>query len=71
MNILFLSNFYPPQVIGGYESLCMEAVDGLAKRGHDVTVLTTTYGYDHAFVEGYIHHLLYLEGDLQFYKIKQ
>ncbi|MFT3893203.1 MAG: glycosyltransferase family 4 protein [Anaerolineales bacterium] len=70
MKILFLSNFYPPHVIGGYESLCMEAVDGLAKRGHDVTVLTSTYGYAGEQVDGHIHRLLCLEGDLQFYKIK-
>lgn len=70
MKILFLSNFYPPHVIGGYESLCMEAVDGLAKRGHDVTVLTSVYGYSGEQVDGHIHRLLCLEGDLQFYKIK-
>lgn len=70
MKILFLSNFYPPHVIGGYESLCMEVVDGLAKRGHEVTVLTSVYGYDCEGVEGHVHRLLALEGDLQFYKIK-
>ncbi len=70
MNILFLTNLYPPHVIGGYESLCMEAVEGLAKRGHNVSVLTSTYGYDREFSEGNVHRLLSLEGDLQFYKIK-
>jgi glycosyltransferase involved in cell wall biosynthesis len=48
----------------------MEAVDGLAKRGHEVSVLTSTYGYDHECVDGNIHRLLTLEGDLQFYKMK-
>lgn len=70
MKILFLSNMYPPHVIGGYEALCQEAVEGLAKRGHQVTVLTSTYGYDKAFSEGNIHRLLSIEGDLQFYKMK-
>ncbi|MCC6499796.1 MAG: glycosyltransferase [Anaerolineales bacterium] len=70
MNILFLTNLYPPHVIGGYETLCMEAVTGLAKRGHTVSVLTSTHGYDREFSEGHIHRLLWLEGDLQFYKIK-
>jgi len=70
MKILFLSNMYPPHVIGGYEALCQEAVEGLAKRGHQVSVLTSTYGYDKEFSEGNIHRLLSLEGDLQFYKIK-
>ena len=70
MKILFLSNMYPPHVIGGYEALCEEAVQGLAKRGHQVSVLTSTYDYDHEFSEGNIHRLLSLEGDLQFYKMK-
>ena len=70
MKILFLTNLYPPHVIGGYESLCMEAVDGMARHGHDVTVLTSTYGYEGECVEGHIHRLLSLEGDLQFYKMK-
>lgn len=71
MKILFLTNLYPPHVIGGYESLCMEAVEGLAKRGHEVVVLTSTYGYDHECTEGNLHRVLSLEGDLQFYKIKE
>ena len=70
MKILFLSNLYPPHVIGGYETLCMEAVEGLAKRGHEVSVLTSTYGYDREITEGNIYRLLSLEGDLQFYKMK-
>jgi len=70
MKILFLSNMYPPHVIGGYEALCQEAAEGLAKRGHQVSVLTSTYGYDRELSEGNVHRLLSLEGDLQFYKIK-
>ncbi|HAV76801.1 MAG TPA: hypothetical protein DCX53_05535 [Anaerolineae bacterium] len=70
MKILFLSNMYPPHVIGGYEALCEEAADGLEKRGHQVTVLTSTYGYQDEIVEGNIYRLLSLEGDLQFYRMK-
>jgi len=70
MKILFLTNLYPPHVIGGYETLCMEAVEGLAKRGHEVSVLTSTYGYDREFSEGNIHRLFSLEGDLQFYRMR-
>lgn len=69
MKILFISNFYPPYVIGGYESLCMEAVEGLASRGHEVAVLTSTYGYDRECVEGKVHRVLSLESDLQFYRV--
>ena len=70
MKVLFLTNMYPPHVIGGYEALCQEAVEGFARRGHQVSVLTSTYGYDKEFSEGNIHRLLSLEGDLQFYKMK-
>jgi glycosyltransferase involved in cell wall biosynthesis len=48
----------------------MEAVQGLARRGHDVSVLTSTYGYKRELIEGNIFRLLSLEGDLQFYKLK-
>ncbi len=41
MKILVLSNLYPPDVIGGYELGCKQAVDALRGRGHDVLVLTT------------------------------
>jgi hypothetical protein len=44
MKLLFLSNFYPPNVFGGYERLCHEVALGLADRGHEITVLTSNYG---------------------------
>ncbi len=40
MKVLALSNLYPPDVIGGYELACAQAVDGLLGRGHDVRVMT-------------------------------
>jgi len=42
VKILALSNLYPPDVLGGYEIGCKQAVDGLRARGHEVRVLTTT-----------------------------
>jgi glycosyltransferase involved in cell wall biosynthesis len=42
VKILVLSNLYPPDVIGGYERCCKDAVDGLIGLGHDVRVLTST-----------------------------
>jgi glycosyltransferase involved in cell wall biosynthesis len=41
MRILFVSNLYPPLVIGGYELACSNVVDALSRRGHDIRVLTT------------------------------
>ncbi len=68
MRILFLSNFYPPQDIGGYGMLCLENVDELAKRGHQVKVLASTHGIEHEVVDGHIHRVLTLESALDYYK---
>lgn len=47
MRLLFLSNFYPPQAIGGYEQWCHEVALALQERGHQVSVLTSRYGLEH------------------------
>ncbi|MBL6082182.1 glycosyltransferase family 4 protein [Belnapia sp. T18] len=44
MRILVLSNLYPPNVVGGYERLCHEVSSELVARGHEVTVLTSSFG---------------------------
>jgi len=41
MRILFISNYFPPYHIGGYEELCAEVAEGLTTRGHTISVLTT------------------------------
>jgi glycosyltransferase involved in cell wall biosynthesis len=41
MNILVLSNMYPPHYYGGYELSCQDVVDRWRENGHQVTVLTT------------------------------
>ena len=41
MRILFLSNYYPPHSVGGYEQWCQEVADELCHRGHEILVLTT------------------------------
>ncbi|MFQ3226431.1 MAG: glycogen(starch) synthase [Lentimonas sp.] len=43
MNILIISNLYPPHCIGGYEERCMQTVNSLRKRGHTVNVLTSNH----------------------------
>lgn len=40
MKILVVSNFYPPDCMGGYEMGCRDAVEALEARGHDVLVLS-------------------------------
>jgi glycogen synthase len=44
MRVLFISNLYPPNVVGGYEQLCFEVADALAMHGHHVSVLASDYG---------------------------
>jgi glycogen(starch) synthase len=44
MKILFVSNLYPPNAVGGYERLCAAVAAAFVTRGHDVTVLTSCYG---------------------------
>lgn len=43
MNLLFITNFFPPLHRGGYEEWCYEVACGLRERGHDVTVLTSRH----------------------------
>lgn len=42
MRICFISNLYPPFVIGGAEISVRRAVEGLVKKGHGVLVITTS-----------------------------
>jgi glycogen synthase len=41
VNILTISNVYPPGVVGGYELGCAQATEALNRAGHHVTVLTS------------------------------
>ncbi len=41
MRILFLTNYYPPQEIGGYEQLCRDVALNLSRMGYEVMVLTS------------------------------
>jgi glycogen synthase len=41
LRILFLSNYYPPHSVGGYEQWCQEVAEELCQRGHEILVLTT------------------------------
>ena len=42
MKVLFVSNFYPPKAIGGYERLCHEVAAAFVEAEHEVAVLTST-----------------------------
>jgi glycosyltransferase involved in cell wall biosynthesis/ADP-heptose:LPS heptosyltransferase len=61
MKILFLTNLYPPHFIGGYELGCSAVVEAFKERGHQVKVLTSTYGVRRPVVEGHIHRVLRID----------
>ena len=42
MKICFISNLYPPFVLGGGEISVKRTAEGLVKKGHDVLVITTS-----------------------------
>lgn len=70
MKIVVLTNYYPPHHIGGYGMLCLEVVNGLRARGHEVTVLSGKHGVTEDTVEGHVHRRLTLESDLYYYQIR-
>jgi glycogen synthase len=43
MNILVLTNLYPPHYLGGYELICHAVVNNLRKRGHTIKILTSNH----------------------------
>ncbi len=69
MRILFISNFYPPHRVGGWEQLVEEINLELRSRGHKTHVLTSNYlaGADSTDRPG-VGRVLHLESDLYHYK---
>ena len=64
MKILVISDLYPPNYIGGYELNCRDSVDALIAKGHEVSVLTSSWGWDQKTVQSYIFRLLDFDTDL-------
>jgi glycogen(starch) synthase len=65
MNILFITNYYPPSKYGwGYMQLCEEVADGLCAKGHEVAVLTSTRCDGEEITRAYpVHRLLHIDPD--------
>lgn len=63
MRVLFLTNYYPPYEVGGYEQLCRDVAARLADRGHTVAVLTSDRGIERGAEssEPGIHRLLRIQ----------
>ncbi len=69
MRILVVSNLYPPYFMGGYELICCDVVQGLRKRGHEVTVFTSTYGVNKALQDGAVYRIFSPRYPLRQYKM--
>lgn len=59
MRILLLSNLYPPHVLGGAEILARDYAVNLEELGHEVVVLTSSYGLPGAQQDGLIRRTLH------------
>lgn len=44
MRLLFVSNLFPPHTVGGYEQNCSDIAKVMRSMGHEVDVITSTYG---------------------------
>jgi glycosyltransferase involved in cell wall biosynthesis len=67
--ILFVSAFYPPCEIGGWEQLVHDINIHLQARGYVTHVLTSDYRADEAPREEGVSRLLELESDLHYYNV--
>ncbi len=70
MKILFISAFYPPYIVGGWEQLVQDINVRLQERGHTTRVLTSTHGVDAPRQEPGVDRLLSLESDLYHYRAR-
>ena len=67
MRILFLSAFYPPNEIGGWEQLVRDINIGLQERGHHTHVLTSVHGLEKPAPGEEVDRLLTLESNIYHY----
>jgi glycosyltransferase involved in cell wall biosynthesis len=68
MRILFISAFYPPHVVGGWEQLVRDINVRLQARGHLTHVLTSTHGVVGPQYEPGVSRLLHMEANLHHYR---
>lgn len=69
MRVLFISNFYPPCELGGWEQNCREIVEHFTARGHVCHVLTSRYRREEAppGEEG-VTRRLHLQAEIHHYR---
>ncbi|MEO5802749.1 MAG: glycosyltransferase family 4 protein [Verrucomicrobiota bacterium] len=62
MKILILTNLYPPNHAGTFDSRCESVTNSLRLRGHQMLVLTSTHGMRDEQRDGEIERRLHLNG---------
>lgn len=61
MKVMFVSNLYPPNAVGGYEELCWEVASRFVSLGHSVSVVTSAHGGEVAsWPDQEVHQVLQL-----------
>jgi len=67
VRLLFLTNYYPPYELGGYEQLCRDVATCLARRGHVVEIVTSDRraGQTTRLLEPGVHRVLRLSPDYE------
>jgi glycogen synthase len=71
MRLLFLTNFFPPYDLGGFEQWCHEIAGTLQARGHSIKVLTSQYGITQGYLsETDVIRSLFLQADIDWYRPK-
>ncbi|HEX7972831.1 MAG TPA: glycosyltransferase family 4 protein [Anaerolineales bacterium] len=68
MRILFITAFYPPYIVGGWEQLVQDINTRLQGRGYTTQVLTSTYGVGAASQEPGVERALILDSDVVHYR---
>lgn len=63
MNMLFVSNLYPPVVFGGYEILASQVAETLRRRGHEIFVQTSDFRSDECASDPWVSRDLQLTTD--------
>ena len=69
MRVLFLTNFYPPHALGGYELWCHEVATALSARGHALYVVTSRHGIEPGVIAvPNVKRVLHLMTAIEYYR---
>lgn len=66
MRILLVSNLYPPHALGGAEIVASDIATGLERLGHEVHVLTSSYGLTRPETDGQVRRTLRIAPPVHF-----